>query len=42
MLTKISRETESKHYRNLEDKLTSVLASLAKLDRMNYRKETVS
>lgn len=42
MLTKISRETESRHYKNLEDKLTSVLANLAKLDRMNYRKETVS
>ena len=42
MLTKISRETESRHYRNLEDKLTSVLASLAKLDRMNYRKEAAN
>ena len=42
MLTKISRETESKHYKNLEDKLTSVLASLAKIDRMNYRKDSAS
>lgn len=42
MLTKISRETENRHYRNLEDKLTSVLANLAKLDRMNYRKESIS
>lgn len=42
MLTKISRETESRHYRNLEDTLTSVLAGLAKQDRMNYRKERIS
>lgn len=39
LLDKINRTTEDKNFKKLEDKLTSILAKLAKQDKMNYRRE---
>lgn len=39
LLEKINRSTEDRHFKNLEDKLTSILSQLSREDKMNYRQE---
>ena len=41
-LKKINKEAESRHYKQLEDRLNSALSKLAKIDAMNYRTENLS